>query len=455
MSWAAHEMAGASFGDERLNKRSASLLETFGAKPMLSIPAAARGLAETLAAYRFFDHDNVSAEKVLEPHAACTLERAREHSLVLAIQDTTELDYTGKNDIKGLGPLSYEAQRGMYLHPTFLVTPERVPLGLFDAWMWARDPETFGHETSHLPIEEKESVRWLEGYQRLTEVADELPETQLVSLADREADIYEMFTETKTSSVELLVRAQYDRVLVDEKMPREGRKLREKLDKAPVLGEVTFVLPKTAERPEREVTQSLRAARVTIRAPSGKRHKAPSVELTAVLADEVNPPAGQTPVRWLLLTTMAVENFEQAVEKMQWYLCRWDIELLFKVLKSGCKIEELQLEHIDRLQPAIALYLIIAWRVMLLTMTARRCPDMPCDVILETEEWQAIYIVSQRQKPPEEPPPLDTMVRMLAGFGGFLNRKHDGHPGNKSVWIGLQRVRDFVLAIDAQRAADP
>ena len=130
-------------------------------------------------------------------------------------------------------------------------------------------------------------------------------------------------------------------------------------------------------------------------------------------------------------------------------------QLLFKVLKSGCEVEELQLQHIERLEPAIAMYLIIAWRVMLLTMTGRRCPDMPCDVVFETEEWHAVYIVSERRPPPEEPPPLDTMVRMLAGFGGFLNRKHDGHPGNKSVWIGLQRTRDFVLALAAHKAADP
>ena len=131
---------------------------------------------------------------------------------------------------------------------------------MFDAWMWARDPETFGHKTAHLPIEEKESVRWLEGYQRLTEVADELPDTQLVYLADREADIYELFAEAQTSSVELLVRAQYDRVLVDEKMAREGRKLREKVSNAQELGTVTFELPKTHKRAKRTVTQSLRAA---------------------------------------------------------------------------------------------------------------------------------------------------------------------------------------------------
>ena len=158
MSWAAQEMAGARLGDRRLNRRAATLLESLGAKPTLSIPGAARGWAETQAAYRFFDHAKVSAETVLEPHGEATLERARAHPVVLAIQDTTELDFTGKNDIEGLGPLTYQAQRGLHLHPTLMVTPERVPLGVFDAWLWARDPDTFGQSSAGLAIEDKESL---------------------------------------------------------------------------------------------------------------------------------------------------------------------------------------------------------------------------------------------------------------------------------------------------------
>mgnify|MGYP006430419741 CR=1 FL=1 len=450
MSWAHEEMAGAALGDRRLSARAASLLDTLGAKPTLSIPAAARGWAETQAAYRFFDHNNVSAQSVLAPHIERTLERARAQRVVLAVQDTTELDFTGKDDIEGLGPLTYAAQRGLHLHPTFLVTPERVPLGVFDTWLWARDPETFAQKrNTHGPIEDKESVRWLQGYQRLGEVAGELPETRLVYLADREADIYELFVAATDSPVELLVRAKHNRALLEQ-----GH-LREKLAAAPALGSVTFTLPKSAERPTRTVTQSLRAARVSIRAPSGKANLAPSVALTAILAEETDPPAGTAPVQWLLLTTLPVECFEQACELLQWYLCRWEIELLFKVLKSGCEVEKLQLENLDRLEPAIALYLIIAWRVMLLRMTARDCPELPCDVVFETEEWRAIYIVSQRAPPPDRPPPLDTIVRMLAGFGGFLNRTHDGPPGNKSIWIGLQRTRDFVLALAAYDASGP
>ena len=143
---------------------------------------------------------------------------------------------------------------------------------------------------------------------------------------------------------------------------------------------------------------------------------------------------------------------EQALEKLQWYLCRWEIEIFFRILKSGCRIEELQLQTLERLQPALALYMIIAWRVLMLTTLGRDCPEMPCDVVFDTAEWQAVYLVTQRKPPPETPPSLDQMVRMVAGLGGFLNRKHDGFPGPQTIWIGLQRAADFVLALEASRA---
>lgn len=138
---------------------------------------------------------------------------------------------------------------------------------------------------------------------------------------------------------------------------------------------------------------------------------------------------------------------------MSWYLCRWQIELFFKILKSGCKVEELQLETIERLEPALALYLIIAWRVLYLTMLGRTCPELPCDAVFAEEEWHAVYIVTHRQPPPDTPPSLNEMVRMVASFGGFLNRKGDGFPGAETLWIGLTRCHDFVIAMQAQRAA--
>jgi len=449
MSALAAEFEAIDLGDLRLNRRARKVLAKLGDKPTVSIPSACGGWDETRGAYRLFDHDEVTAQQVLAPHYDASQRRMGEYPRVLCIQDTTELDYSTKGDIQDLGPLNYEARRGLYLHPTVALTPERLCLGVIDAWSWTREPGSLGApKDARRAIEEKESLRWLEGYRRVCERQAELPDTQLIYLADREADIYEIYVErdAQTPAAEWLIRAQHDRKLAD------GRTLRQALDEAPELDRIEFDMPKSEQRKAQRIAQSLRAARVTLKAPSRTGHKLPDVEVTALLAQELDPPAGAEPIAWLLLTSLPVDTPEQAAELLQYYLCRWQVEVYFRILKSGCKVEELQLEKLQRLEPALAFYMIIAWRVLYLTMLGRQCPELPCDVVFAEEEWQALYIVARREPPPEQPPSLDQMVRMVAGFGGFLNRKGDGFPGPQTIWIGLQRGRDFVLAIEATRA---
>jgi hypothetical protein len=415
------------------------------------MPAACGGWGETRAAYRLFDHPAVSAEAVLAPHIACTEERLRAHPRVLCIQDTTELDYTTKKDsIIGLGPLNYESRWGLYLHPTLALTPERVPLGLLEAYTWVREPGSLGQEKDpNRPLEEKESVRWVDGFARVNALAEQLTDTRLTYIADREGDIYDLFVEAPCPErgADWLVRVQHaDRLLTD------GRKLRAVIDAAPVLAETSFERPPSNGRRARTVHQQIKAVRVTLNPPARPDRTLAEVTVTALLATEVEPPAGEDPLDWLLLTNLPVETAEQAIEKLSWYLCRWQIEVYFKVLKSGCRVEQLQLETRERLAPALAFYMIIAWRVLYLTMLGRDCPEMPCDTVFADEEWRAVYLVTQRKPPPAEPPSLDTMVRMVATLGGFLNRKSDGFPGPKTLWIGLQRIPDFVLALEAQRS---
>jgi len=450
MSALAAELTAIDLGDRRLNQRAQRVAEKLGDKPTVSIPAACGGWDETKAAYRLFDHPEVTAERVLTPHVACTEERLREHPRVLCVQDTTELDYTTKKDIAGLGPLNSETRRGMYLHPTLALTPDRVPLGLLDAYFWARKPGGLGQEKDpSRALEEKESVRWVDGFALVNELAEQLEDTRLTYIGDRESDIYDLFVEAPCPEhgADWLVRVQHaDRLLTD------GRKLREVLNVAPVLTEVTFDRPASNGRPARTVHQHIKAVRVTLKAPSRPDRTLADVTITALLAFEPNPPAGEEPLVWVLLSNLPVETPQQAIEKLSWYLCRWQIEVYFKVLKSGCRIEELQLEKRERLEPALAFYMIIAWRVLYLTMLGRDCPEMPCDTVFADEEWKAVYLVTERKPPPEHPPSLDTMVRMVATLGGFLNRRNDGFPGPKTLWIGLQRIPDFVLAIEAQRS---
>ena len=450
MSALAAELAGISLGDKRLNRRARRLLDKLGDKPTVSIPAACGGWGETRAAYRLFDHAEVTAERVLAPHIACTEARLCEQPRVLCIQDTTELDYTTKKGIAGLGPLNYESRWGLYLHPTLAVTPDRVPLGLLDLYSWAREPGRLGEDKDpNRPLEDKESVRWVDGFARVNALAERLSETRLTYIADREGDIYDLFVEAPCpdQGADWLVRVQHS-----ERLLSDGRKLRAALEAAPVLTEIRFDRPAAKGRKARTVHQQLKVVRVTLKAPARPDRTLVDVTVTALLATEPNPPAGEDALEWVLVTNLPVETPEQASEKLLWYLCRWQVEIYFKVLKSGCRIEELQLETRERLEPALAFYMIIAWRVLYLTMLGRECPEMPCDTVFADEEWKAAYLVTQRKPPPEQPPSLDTMVRMVASLGGFLNRKSDGFPGPKTLWIGLQRIPDFVLALDAQRS---
>jgi hypothetical protein len=448
--WAAQEFATIDLGDERLNARAEVLLGCLGDKPQVSIPAACSGWAETKAAYRFFDNEDVTPQAILEPHFSATRQRIASADVVLCIEDTSEIDYTTKSDIEGLGPLNYEARHGLYLHPMIAVTPDRLCHGLLKYQNVIREEGSLGTKPDpHRPIEEKESIRWRNGYEHASSLQQDCPETRVVYVADREADFFELLAAADVTDempkAGFVIRSKYDRMLNGNKT------LRETLVRAPVFGEVSFNIPAKGKRKARTVVQQLRVKRVTVKAPKHLEDETP-VELTAVYAIERNPPKGQDPITWLLLTSEPVTTESNAVAIVQWYLCRWQIEIFFRILKSGCKIEELQLQHVDRIEIALALYCIIAWRVLWLTMLGRSCPDMDCDAVFETEEWQAAYIATYKERPPVDPPRLDEMISIIAAFGGFLGRKGDGFPGPKSIWTGLQTVRHIATGIELQKA---
>jgi hypothetical protein len=441
------ELSDLDLGDARLNKRACQLIQTLAQQPDRSVPAACGGWDEIKAAYRFFDSNKVTSQSLLAPHHRRTRERMMEHPVVLCIQDSTEVDYTGKNDIEGLGTLNYDTRKGLYLHPTLAVTPDRLPLGILDSWTWTRPFEDAG----------KESIRWLEGYQRLCEdqqhIWEQAFDTRLVYLGDREADLFDIYAAHRRQAndhpeqtADWLIRAQHDRNTAS------GKKLWSTLEAAPERGRIEFTMPAAKKRKGRRVQQSLRAMRVSILPPQGHPEKH-AIDVTAILARELNPPTGEPPIEWMLLTNLEVRTQEQLEEKLSWYLARWQIEIFFRILKSGCKIEELQLEKIERLEPAIMLYMLIAWRVLYLTMIGRECPELPCSLIFDEEEWQAVYIVSRNEPPPQTPPTINEMVRMIAGLGGFINRKSDGMPGPQTLWIGLQRSQDFARTLISIRKA--
>jgi len=344
-TWAVEEFAGAALGDGRLNRRLVKLAARFADKPTTSIPGACPDWAETQAVYRFFDQASdekrtLGWQDILDPHIAQSEARIRQHPVVLCLQDTTELDFNGQG-IAGLGPLSYEAQRGMYVHPTYAVTPEREPLGITDAWMWAR--ELKGPDGKRPGV--RESLRWIEGYERIAETALTMPETRLVYVADREADILELMqcAHTLGNPADWLIRSQHNRSLPD------GGKLWAEVLSGEALGEIAFTLPSRHGQAARNVRQQVWAHR--IRLPDGHGGR---LGVTCLIAREMTPPEGVKALEWRLLTNRDVQTFEEIVELIEWYRCRWEIETFFNVLKNGCRVEALPLGSVGKIELALA-----------------------------------------------------------------------------------------------------
>ncbi|OAI20639.1 transposase [Methylomonas koyamae] len=453
-TWAEDEVQTADLEDRRLNKRFALLLEQLGEHPQLSIPAACGGWKETMGAYRFFDNDKATFKKILAPHRDATVERMKSSPVVLLAQDTTEYDENICLGPKGLGTLKEMAKHARRLHPTIAFTPSRICLGVVKAAYWVRDTESPRHARRHKGVDEKESRHWLESYQDSCALQAQMPDSLLVNLADREGDIYEWFAEYQdyapTVRAEWIIRATQNRHLLAAS-EEAAQCLWDALQQAPVLGHTEVNVKPRPNRAARLAHITLRAATVTLKPPARLGYRLPALSINAVLAREETPPAGKEPLEWLLLTSLPVVNFEQAATVVEWYAVRWCIEVYFHVLKSGCQIKRLHLETDERLLPCLALYMVIAWRVLFSLMLARATPDMDCEIVFDPQEWRAAYIVVKRCPPPLTPPRLGEVIRLIASLGGYFARKHDGPPGAKAMWIGLQRLRDFVIALDAQQ----
>jgi hypothetical protein len=456
LDWVETETSGLALGDVRLQRRQRRLLARLFTQCRQSIPGACQGAAEVKAAYRFLEHPKVTVSKVLTPHLQATAERARQHPVVLAVQDTTSLDFTDKAVGAALGPLEAANHRGLFLHATLAVTPDRVCLGLLAVELRVRPEARPPDAPPPRAFTEKESVRWRDSYQAACRLAAAAPQTQVVSVADREGDIFELYQAVADQGTaphaEYVVRAAQDRRATTR--DADGAAVVTKIWAAaaamPVSGEVRYTLAKTATRTARAVTQTLQAGTVTLPPPTRTAGAGALTPVTVqlVLVREVAPPPGEAPLEWLLVTTLPVDTPAAARRVVEYYLCRWEVELYFKVLKSGCQVERLYLSTPERLRTCLALYLIIAWRVLYVARLGFACPELPCTVLFETVEWQAVVVMATRQPPPDTPPTLGELVRTIAGFGSFVGRTGDGPPGITSLWIGLQRAMDFAQAYE-------
>lgn len=462
--WVMDEVKTADLDDRRLNKRFAEVLAELAARPTASIPAACGGRAELEGVYRLFANPKTNFENLLQPHIDATRQRLAAQPIVVLVQDTSELDVTRpEQQVVGAGPLDGASRRGALLHLLHAFTPDGTPLGTVVGRAWVRDEEPLNASRSRaeraaIPIEAKESHRWVLTLRQAQEEARRCPTTQFLCVADSEADIYEVLLEgtREPGPGDWIVRACQNRALLGEDGKNSGEKcVREQLLEQPVLfGKTIHVRGRKAKvacetrgrrqpRQSRQAEVVVRAARVTLRPPWRADRKLPPVTVNVVLVSEVNPPPDDEPVEWLLLTSSPIDSAEQVRQIIQYYCVRWMIEVLFRVLKSGCRVEERLFEYMDRLLSCLAVYVIVAWRTLYVCRLGRSCPDVSCEVVFEPAEWKSVWKVVRRQDPPAQPPALGDFIRLVAQLGGYVNRKRHDPPGPQTVWIGLQRMHDF------------
>ena len=457
--WADKEFGRAPLGDARLSRRLVESARMKAEDPGAAFTRVAAGdLAAVKGYYRLIDSpdaDAVSLASILAPHRERTVRRLEAQRTVLVIQDGTDLDYTSLAECDGLGVLGTTQtgaqRRGLHLHSLLAVTPTGLPLGVLDARCHAPQPRPPGarRPPARLPIEEKETFAWVRGFRETVAVAAQIPHTHLINVCDREADFFELFDEQRQHPrVDLLVRATHNRHLATD-----PAKLFEAVRQTPVRAEVRVHVPRQSARPKRSKQPArparpgrtadftVRTLRIQLRPPEAHRDTAP-IALWVVHAREQTPPPETTALEWFLLTTIDCTETEPALTCLRWYCLRWRIEDWHRVLKSGCRIEDAAHDTAERLTRALAINLVIAWRIMLMTLLGRETPDLPADVVFSDLEIQVLHAFARKRR---LPPPLrlGDAVRLTARIGGYLGRTHDPPPGHQLLWRGYARLQDW------------
>lgn len=441
--WVYKEFKNLAINCGRLINRFIETMVTLSNKPSESIAAASKDKAEAKAIYRLLQNKKITEEVILSSHRKQAIRDIKEcgESIILSIQDTSDINYTNLKSTTGLGEYGGdERSKGLKVHSTIAVTPDGIMKGILDQKIWARDPSERGKRRtkSQRPIEEKESYKWLEAMDRSNK--DIPSEIKVINVCDREADLYEFFYKAIKENKFFLVRATHNRITLDED------KLFDKVHAEKVAGELTIEIPRDTRRKlrKREATLELKFTKVVMPVPK-KRYKAIAkdnlIEVNLILVKEKNQPQGIEPIEWYLLTNVETLSFDDALEKVRWYIQRWKIERFHYVLKSGCKIEELQQGDAAQLKKLILMYSIISCRILYMTYLARENPELSCEAVFEEEEWKVLYqMANKASNYPSKAPSIKEAVSYLAKLGGFLGRKGDGDPGVKVIWRGLKEL---------------
>lgn len=459
--WVEREFGGAPVGDGRLAKRLVSIAAVKAADPTEPFTECASGrTADMQGYYRFIEHPDgkaVNMAAILHPHIERTVKRVRGQRRVLCPQDSTDLDYTGLDGCVGLGRTGKNQHGaesyGLRLHTTLALTTDGLPLGVLRGECMAREfRRQSKEERRNLPIEQKESHRWLKSVQACEKIAERTPGTRLVCMADREGDIYEVFLHwRRTRKVELLVRASQDRC-GDGKTPGS---LFEQVRATPERGRLEIVVPRRRNRMSKsvspEVTLAVRHAPATLQIPKLRKiADAVPIQVWMVHALEENPPTDTEPIEWFLISTEPVEDFEKACQCVREYSCRWRIEEWHKVLKSGCSVEEVIAESSQVIERVVAINMVIAWRILLMTKLGRESPGLPPQTLFSDLELDVLRAFANADKlqPPDN---LQKAVFLMAKLGGYRGRKRDPPPGAIVLWRGYIKLQSMCEGVALMR----
>jgi hypothetical protein len=417
--WAEQEFGGAKLGDRRLSERLVQSVRTLATMPGQAFSGVARGdWAAVKGYYRLIDQPDdseVTLEAILAPHRARTVQRMKAHPTVLCIQDGTDLNYSGLARCEGLGLMGANQTgargSGLHLHSTLVVSTEGLPIGVLKAQFTAPAANSDARCAREPAIEQKKTFAWIAGLRDCVKLQKELPQTRQVCVMDREADFFELFDEQrKTGKVELLVRAKHDRTMLDD------TRLFDAVRQSPVQSPLQIVVPRQSARPkkskqkartaseQRRADVELRFVPIVLPPPSEQKQKDP-ITVWVVHVFEPSPPPETKPLEWFLLTTCTINSVDDAQACLSWYCLRWRIEDWHRVLKTGCRIEALAHHSADRLERAISINLVIAWRIMLMTLLGRACPELPAGVLLSDLEIKVLQAYAQK-KTLSSPPTL-------------------------------------------------
>jgi hypothetical protein len=399
-----------------------------------------------------FENTKVTDKEIFSVHQDRTMERVSDsNSVILAIQDTTFLNYNTHGATEGLGHIGTVANnhsQGLVMHTTLAFDVEKeMVLGMLDQAIWSRKREPQRKTPQRrklLPIEQKESMKWLNALRVTHEVLEDLKK-QVVTVADRESDIFEFMHEARTLGEHFLIRAIRNRRVSTE----DGETLIwDKLSEQTPVGEMKVLVPRQGSRQKRFAQVEVSYCPLLI-CPTRERpevRKREPVAVYGILVREKNPPRKVQGLEWVLLTDLEVHNFHQAQEKINWYKCRWQIEVFHKVLKTVCKVEACRLRSADQLKKYLTLASITAWKLGSMVQVSRSHPEESCSIILEEYKWKILQAISQGKKPSrrQKPPTMQEAIRWIAKLGGFAGRKGDGDPGVITLSRGWQELKTTI-----------